>query len=157
MPVDGPTGLAFVRSRHLELLNLDTQEWQDADEIPDLGRIGRQQAFLREVGTRRWTPSSSDPFKGNEIADSAVKNLTLDQDFGRTDVFALADGLAGKHERHRRPREPDDPDRAEDAGRPGGARRERATPTRSSSACATSRSPSPTPTTSRPRTSASRC
>jgi LCP family protein required for cell wall assembly len=95
VPVDGPTGLAFVRSRHLELLNPDTHEWQDADEIPDLGRIGRQQAFLREVGTRAMDTALSNPFKANEIADSAVKNLTLDQDFGRTDVFALADGLAG--------------------------------------------------------------
>ena len=39
------------------------------DEIPDLGRIGRQQAFLREVGTRAMDTALSDPFKANEIAD----------------------------------------------------------------------------------------
>ncbi len=95
VPVDGATALAFVRSRHLELLNPDTQEWEDADQIPDLGRIGRQQAFLREVGTRAMDAALTDPFKGDAIADRAVDNLTVDQDFGRTDVFNLADGLAG--------------------------------------------------------------
>ena len=95
VPVDGPTALAFVRSRHLELLNPETQEWEDADQIPDLGRIGRQQAFLREVGTRAMDTALSDPFKGDEIADRAVENLTVDQAFGRSDVFNLAAGLAG--------------------------------------------------------------
>jgi LCP family protein required for cell wall assembly len=95
VPVDGPTALAFVRSRHLELLNPETQEWEDADQIPDLGRIGRQQAFLREVGTRAMDTALSDPFAGDEIADRAVDNLTVDQDFGRSDVFNLAAGLAG--------------------------------------------------------------
>ena len=94
--VDGATALAFVRSRHLELLNPKTQEWEDADQIPDLGRIGRQQAFLREVGARAMDKALSNPFAGNEIADEAVKSLTIDQNFGRTDVFALADGLAGE-------------------------------------------------------------
>jgi LCP family protein required for cell wall assembly len=95
VPVDGATALAFVRSRHLELLNPETQEWEDADQIPDLGRIGRQQAFLREVGTRAMDTALSDPFTGDEIADRAVDNLTVDQDFGRSDVFNLASGLAG--------------------------------------------------------------
>jgi LCP family protein required for cell wall assembly len=95
VPVDGATALAFVRSRHLELLNPETQEWEEADQIPDLGRIGRQQAFLREVGTRAMDTALSDPFTGDEIADRAVDNLTVDQDFGRSDVFNLASGLAG--------------------------------------------------------------
>jgi LCP family protein required for cell wall assembly len=94
--IDGGTALAFVRSRHLELLNVDTGEWEDADQIPDLGRIGRQQAFLREVGARAVDAALSNPFKGNEIAQAAVDHLTVDQDFSRTDVFALADGLAGE-------------------------------------------------------------
>jgi len=93
--LDGATALAFVRSRHLELLNQNTGKWVPADEIPDLGRIGRQQAFLREVGARAMDAALSNPFTGDEIAQSAVEHLTVDQDFGRNDVFALADGLAG--------------------------------------------------------------
>ena len=94
--LDGGTSLAFVRSRHLELLNVETGEWDDADLIPDLGRIGRQQAFLREVGARAMDAALSNPFKGDDIAQAAVDHLTIDQDFSRTDVFALADGLAGE-------------------------------------------------------------
>jgi len=94
--LDGATALAFVRSRHLELLNQQTGEWEDADQIPDLGRIGRQQAFLREVGARAMDAALTNPIAGNDIAQSAVDHLTVDQDFGRTDVFALADGLAGE-------------------------------------------------------------
>jgi LCP family protein required for cell wall assembly len=93
--LDGPTALAFVRSRHLQLLNPNTKKWEDADAIPDLGRIGRQQAFLREIGARAMSEAMANPFTANDIADRAVNNLTVDQDFGRTDVFVLADGLAG--------------------------------------------------------------
>ena len=37
----------------------------------------------------------ANPFTANDIADGVVNNLTVDQSFGRTDVFVLADGLAG--------------------------------------------------------------
>ena len=93
--LDGATALAYVRSRHLQLLNQNTGKWVAADEIPDLGRIGRQQAFLRELGARAMDAALSNPFTGDEIAQSAVEHLTIDQDFGRSDVFALAEGLAG--------------------------------------------------------------
>jgi polyisoprenyl-teichoic acid--peptidoglycan teichoic acid transferase len=93
--LDGPTALAFVRSRHLQLLDPNTKKWEDADLIPDLGRIGRQQAFLREIGAKAMKEALANPFTANKIADRTVHNLTVDQDFGRTDVFVLADGLAG--------------------------------------------------------------
>jgi LCP family protein required for cell wall assembly len=93
--LDGPTALAFVRSRHLELLNPNTKKWEAADQIPDLGRIGRQQAFLREIGARAMSEAIANPLTANDIADGVVNNLTVDQDFSRTDVFVLADGLAG--------------------------------------------------------------
>jgi LCP family protein required for cell wall assembly len=93
--LDGATALAYVRSRHLQLLNQNTGKWVDADEIPDLGRIGRQQAFLRELGARAMDAALGNPFTGDEIAQSTVDHLTIDQKFGRNDVFALAEGLAG--------------------------------------------------------------
>jgi LCP family protein required for cell wall assembly len=96
--LDGSTALAFVRSRHLQLLNQQTGKWENADEIPDLGRIGRQQAFLRELGARAMSAAMSNPFTGDEIGQSAVDHLTIDQEFGRNDVFALANGLAGDTE-----------------------------------------------------------
>jgi LCP family protein required for cell wall assembly len=92
--LDGAGALAFVRSRHLELFNAETGAWEDADPIPDIGRIARQQALLRVLGEKAMDAALTNPFTANKIADAAIGQLTLDSDFGRTDVFALADGFA---------------------------------------------------------------
>ena len=94
--LDGESALAFVRSRQLELLDPDTQEWENADPIPDLGRITRQQGFLRELGQQAMNSALTNPFKANDIADAAVRQLKLDQDFGRNDVFRLAAGFSAE-------------------------------------------------------------
>ena len=92
--LDGAGALSFVRSRHLELLDPATGRWKSADPIPDIGRIARQQAFLRELGRKAMNSAMSNPLTGNDIIDRALGQLTLDQDFGRTDVFALIDAFA---------------------------------------------------------------
>ncbi len=92
--LDGAQALSFVRSRHLQLLDPATGRWKDADAIPDIGRIARQQAFLRELGRQAMNAAVSNPIKGNQVIDRALGRLTLDQDFGRTDVFALVDAFA---------------------------------------------------------------
>jgi LCP family protein required for cell wall assembly len=94
VPLDGGAALAFVRSRHLELLDPESGEWELADPIPDLGRIERQQAFLRVLGSRAMDEALTNPFQANRIVDELLGGLTLDDDFGRTDVFRLADALA---------------------------------------------------------------
>lgn len=93
--LDGAAALAFVRSRHLELLDTETGRWENADAIPDLGRIGRQQAFLRVLGQRAMDRAFTNPFAANDIIDQAVGKLTLDRDFGRIDAFRLAAAFAG--------------------------------------------------------------
>jgi LCP family protein required for cell wall assembly len=93
--LDGEGALAFVRSRHLELLNPTTGRWQSADPIPDIGRIARQQALLRVIGKHAMDAALTNPFTANSVADAAIGHLTLDSDFGRGDVFALAYGLGG--------------------------------------------------------------
>jgi LCP family protein required for cell wall assembly len=97
--LNGAGALAFVRSRHLELFNSATGEWEDADPIPDIGRIARQQALLRVIGQQAMDASLTNPFTANSIAEAAISQLRLDQSFGRTDAFALAGGFAaGKDE-----------------------------------------------------------
>ena len=92
--IDGPTALAFVRSRHLELFDATTGRWRSADPIPDLGRIARQQAFLRVLGKEAMNAAVTNPFTANNIADSAVGQLSIDSSFGRTDLFDLVDAFA---------------------------------------------------------------
>jgi len=93
--LDGQQSLAFARARHLELFNTSTNDWEPADRIPDIGRIARQQALLREIGSRAADASLSNPFTALSVVDAAISNLQLDSDFGRHDVFVLADGLVG--------------------------------------------------------------
>ena len=92
--LDGPGALAFVRSRHLELLDPGSGRWVAADPIPDLGRVARQQALLRALGSRAMDEALANPIQGNRIVDEALSGLTLDDDFGRTDVFRLIQALA---------------------------------------------------------------
>jgi LCP family protein required for cell wall assembly len=87
--LDGPSALAFVRSRHLELLDPATGKWRDADPIPDIGRVARQQAFLRVLGQVAMDEALSNPFNAPNIIDSAVAQLKLDDGFGRGDLFSL--------------------------------------------------------------------
>jgi LCP family protein required for cell wall assembly len=96
--LDGVQALAFVRSRNLELFNSATGEWEDADPIPDIGRIGRQQALLRVLGEKTMDKALTNPFTANKVADAAIAQLTLDSGFGRGDVLTLADGFASSED-----------------------------------------------------------
>jgi anionic cell wall polymer biosynthesis LytR-Cps2A-Psr (LCP) family protein len=96
--LDGQGALAFVRARHLQVLD-PNGKWISPDPIPDIGRIARQQALLRVIGKEALNAALSNPFTANDVADAAIKDLKLDQDFGRTDVFVVADGLGGAGDR----------------------------------------------------------
>ena len=52
--MNGTQALAFARSRHLEVYDADTDTWNE-DPTADLGRISRQQLFLRRAMDRAAT------------------------------------------------------------------------------------------------------
>jgi LCP family protein required for cell wall assembly len=89
----GAQALAFVRSRHYQYF-LDG-EWQDQNEPEsDLGRIQRQQAFIRDgVEKVERTGALSDPLTLRRIISSVAKNLTLDKTFSVDDLLSLADAF----------------------------------------------------------------
>ena len=62
----GEHALAYVRSRKLEFFNVETQRWE-RDGTSDLGRISRQQDFIRRVG---------DALLANAFSPSVVRSLT---------------------------------------------------------------------------------
>jgi LCP family protein required for cell wall assembly len=83
--LDGPQALAYVRSRHyVEVVNGEEQP----DRTADLGRVERQQAFLRsvfgELGDAR------NPFTLAKAASSASDGLRVDDALGLVDAFRLA-------------------------------------------------------------------
>ena len=90
---DGMHALQWVRSRSLQYHDPATGRWVYADPIPDIGRIGRQQEFIRQLVGLAVQKSLSNPFTANLVADSVVKNLKVDEGFDKTSIFALIDAF----------------------------------------------------------------
>jgi len=67
---NGDHALAYVRSRYLEYLDEDG-EWQ-RDPTSDLGRISRQQDFLKRTVSRLLAKGAFDP----DVASGLIKTLT---------------------------------------------------------------------------------
>lgn len=84
--LDGPAALAYVRSRSYEK-EIDG-EWV-ADEKSDIGRIERQQAFMRRLAAEAVVTSLRNPLAANRIADEALSELKADEGLSRTDINKL--------------------------------------------------------------------
>jgi LCP family protein required for cell wall assembly len=86
--LNGEQALAFVRSRHLQYMTPEG-EWE-ADPTGDLGRITRQQVFLREA-LSNVMGDVSNPLRLRELVDIGVDSVGLDGEMGLGDIFDLAD------------------------------------------------------------------
>ena len=85
--LDGSMALAYARSRHY-------QEWIDGDwvEAPgaDLGRIQRQQQFIRTTVTKLLQQVESNPFAIHDLIEAATSAVAIDEGL---DVVKAADAL----------------------------------------------------------------
>jgi LCP family protein required for cell wall assembly len=91
--LNGAQALEFVRSRDMQVLDPTTHQWKSLDAVPDIGRIGRQQQFVREIATVALDSVLSDPFKATTLVDNVTGELTLDAGFSRGDLFTLVDAF----------------------------------------------------------------
>jgi LCP family protein required for cell wall assembly len=89
----GDQALAYVRSRDTEVFNTTTQKWTTLDAVPDIGRIGRQQVFIRQLATLALDTVLSNPLKATAMVDSVTSDLTLDQGFSNSNLFALVNAF----------------------------------------------------------------
>lgn len=84
--LDGQSALAFARARHL-------QYWQNGgftyDGTGDLGRISRQQVFLRRVIDRGASKGMSNPLTLKALVDVGTAHLTIDSQLPVSDLAAL--------------------------------------------------------------------
>ncbi len=78
--LDGPTALAYVRSRYYQTLDEDGRWVGGLAEASDLNRIKRQQDFLRQVTAQAIASGSRNPFVFNGLIDAAIEHVTLDQE-----------------------------------------------------------------------------
>jgi LCP family protein required for cell wall assembly len=85
--LDGGQALAYVRSRYYE--QLINGKWQ-ADPLSDLGRIQRQQYFLRTLAQQTLHEATRKPWKASNLADTVLVNLTRDSKLGFGDLRGLA-------------------------------------------------------------------
>ncbi len=91
--LDGAQALSFVRSRDTQVLDPTTHQWKILDAVPDIGRIGRQQAFVREIAKIAMDAVLSDPLKATSLVDGVTSDLTLDDGFSRSDLFNLVEAF----------------------------------------------------------------
>jgi len=85
----GEQAIAFARARHLEYKDPKTGKWR-SDPTGDLGRITRQQVFMRKVIDRAGGKATSLDLAGtNDLIDAAVKNITVDSAFGIDTMLGL--------------------------------------------------------------------
>ncbi len=76
--LDGETGaLSYVRSRHFQYQN-DRGRWV-SDPYADLGRVSRQQDFIKRVIRRAISKGARNPRTLARMLDAGTKNLVLDE------------------------------------------------------------------------------
>lgn len=82
----GEQALAFARSRRLE--HWDGRRWR-TDPTGDLGRITRQQVFLRRVADKAGKANLTDPRRAKGLLDATVDHVGLDARSSVDELVAL--------------------------------------------------------------------
>ena len=84
--LDGPSGLAFARSRHLQYH--DGNGWQ-TDPSGDLGRMTRQQLLMRAALGRARSLGLGDIGRLKGLVDAGLSATTVDSGLGFGDILGL--------------------------------------------------------------------
>ena len=84
--LDGDGALAYVRSRNYQYY--ESGRWR-TDGTGDLGRIQRQQDFVRRV-IRKASRAGRNPLRLNSLVSTAVDNVKIDKGFSSKDMLRLA-------------------------------------------------------------------
>lgn len=84
--LDGPTGLAFARSRHLQWK--DSEGWH-TDGSGDLGRITRQQLLMRAAVGKAASLGLDDIGRLKGLVEAGIDSATVDSGLGFGELMAL--------------------------------------------------------------------
>jgi LCP family protein required for cell wall assembly len=83
---DGDKGLAWVRSRHYQYF--EGGRWRE-DPRSDLGRIQRQQDFIRRMLKKAVSSGLTNPLALNRLIGIGVKDVTIDDKMSTSDMVTL--------------------------------------------------------------------
>jgi len=86
--LDGQQALAFVRARHLEYQDPDRGRWR-TDPSGDLGRMTRQQEFIRKAIKKAVSRGLTNPATLNELVGVGVDHVGLDPSLEAADIVRL--------------------------------------------------------------------
>ena len=86
--LDGTEALAWVRSRSLKYLNPANGRIEE-DPRADIGRIERQQDFLRRLAGMVVAESLDNPLKARDLTRDVVDHLRVDEGFDTRDALDL--------------------------------------------------------------------
>lgn len=90
--LDGADARRFVRSRYLQFRDEDGS-W-DTDPTADLGRITRQQIFIRRAVSKAVSKGLTNPVTLNELVSAGVANVRLDRGMSAGDLLAIGRAFA---------------------------------------------------------------
>ena len=83
---NGTQALAWVRSRYFQYY--EAGKWR-SDPTADIGRITRQQDFIRRLMAQAVQKGALNPLRASHLADAAMANLTVDSTFNVKDALRL--------------------------------------------------------------------
>ena len=84
--LNGEVALAYVRSRQFQYF--ESGKWR-SDPTGDIGRIQRQQDFMRRVMRKAISRGVRNPLTANKLVGSSIKNVTIDDALSTKDIFRL--------------------------------------------------------------------
>ncbi len=84
--LNGDQALAYARSRHYEYRSGD--RWR-TDGTGDLGRISRQQDFIRRTLVKAVARGVRNPIVLNQLIDVGIRNVTVDSGLSARDLIRL--------------------------------------------------------------------
>ncbi len=84
----GPQALAYARSRYYEYYDEDSGRWK-SDPTSDLGRISRQQDFIRRALSRAVSKGIRNPLTLNQLVNTGLQAVVLDDGLSASDLIAL--------------------------------------------------------------------
>jgi polyisoprenyl-teichoic acid--peptidoglycan teichoic acid transferase len=85
--LNGEQGLAFARSRYLQIM---TQDGWDQDPYADVNRVQRQQLFIQGAMSKAVAQVRSNPLRLPELVDIGVANVRLDGNLTIDNLIDLA-------------------------------------------------------------------
>jgi polyisoprenyl-teichoic acid--peptidoglycan teichoic acid transferase len=86
--LDGVQGLAYARSRYFQ--SEQDGVWE-SDPTSDIGRIARQQQFIKLALKRAIAKGARNPFVASRLIGTAEKDVTLDDQLTTGDLLSLAE------------------------------------------------------------------